>query len=562
MTELIETAPHEFNAQLNFAGGLDGYFALDKAVKSGGGSVEADFSHAETRWTVTLYYQDSNIVHPGDHTPAGTSMRLEELREFRLSVEAVENSHEAGEKGFNAHVRPRWDGMAVEDDYGNEHRLDVPFPEGVNVHVQGSNIEFREYHQLLREASSAVGVSPRYWDNPHRSSSVQQAERYVRVHENRSGPVHARDGPLARLGHLLEHDRDGRREIEQADVAEDGENVPGYRHQTALDEQRVREVLPNHDLPKRVKHYRARQSHNLDKDNPLRHPKVGAIYQSSLWRNPDSNHGVTPAELEQLTEELEEMLLTVLHEAGLDVTHSAPFVSDDYFEATTSDRHRQVVELPLDDIEATQENVVIEHVAGGLSPVEWQSLETLVTDGGAVSPQDIAEDGGFHRESVYRALDSIEELVEREYGSVSLRSTHVGQLVHEAVRKAREGAREAVEAGAKAIEASERGLDEGTSALVAWASKHLDGQLRERESAVEVNLGRIEADDMAEAERKIRRQLREGSRLWRQARNDMVTWRRGTYRVTVEKPEHPDTNYLTGTKIETISGRLHEYSVG
>ncbi|MUV91092.1 hypothetical protein GJ629_15340, partial [Halapricum sp. CBA1109] len=75
------------------------------------------------RYTVTLYYQESNIVHPGDELPTGTPFRLDELREFRLSVEAVEGDDMADQKGFNAHIRPRWKNMRVENEYGDERTL-------------------------------------------------------------------------------------------------------------------------------------------------------------------------------------------------------------------------------------------------------------------------------------------------------------------------------------------------------------------------------------------------------------------------------------------------------
>jgi hypothetical protein len=558
MTELVETAPHEFNTQYNFDRGLDPYFAVDNAVKSGGGARKSTFEAAGETWKVTLYYQDSNIVHPGESTPTDTTFVLDEIREFRLSVEALEGDDQAGQKGFNAHLRPRWERMKVQNDYGDEQTLQIPFREGINVKIQGSNIEFQNYQRLLKLAFEAVDVNRNYFDSPHESSVVTQAERYVRINEDFSGPIHARDGPLARLGHLLEDDRDGRREIEQADTTEDGEKVPGYRHQVGLDERRVQEVFPDHSLPKRWKHYRARQSHNLDADNPLRHPKVGCIYYGSLWRDKRENHGVSPDEISQLTQELEDALLSVLHDAGLDVTSTAPYVSDDYFEAATSDRRRQVVDLPLEEIETHQEDVVIKHVSGGLSPTQWDSLETLVTDGGEIAPEDIADENDRHLDTVYRALEDMDELIDREYGSVSLRSTHVGQLVYDAIREARERTRDAIETTAKALEASERGLDRKTSALVAWASQYAEN-FRERDDGLEIHFGTIEADSLEEATREIRRMLREGKRLWGQARKDDMQWRQGTYRARVETPQYPDLRSLDGgTKTELVTGRLWE----
>jgi hypothetical protein len=168
--------------------------------------------------------------------------------------------------------------MTVENDQGREQQLNVPFDEGVNVKIAGSNIEFREYPNLLQEAASAISIGRSYFRDPNDSSNVQQAERYVRISKDESGLVHARDGPLARVGHLLESDRHGTRRTEQTDMDGRGEQSPGYRHQVGVDEVWIQEVWPNHALPKQVKHYFAREHKSMASDHPLSHPKVGTIY--------------------------------------------------------------------------------------------------------------------------------------------------------------------------------------------------------------------------------------------------------------------------------------------
>ncbi|MDF9747942.1 hypothetical protein [Natrinema salsiterrestre] len=171
----------------------------------------------------------------------------------------------------------------------------------------------------------------------------------------------------------------------------------------------------------------------------------------SRW---DETIGVTDDGLEELITQLDETVCSVMADAGLPV-HPAdddrgdghgPFVADAYFDPT-EEQEVNVVSLDLTRIRETQESVVVKHLSDGLSPVEWEALETLVTDGGQVSPQDIAEEHGRHVDSVRRALKRIPELVESEYGSVSLRSNHVAEMVHDAVEQARDATRRAVEAG-------------------------------------------------------------------------------------------------------------------
>ena len=553
LTELIETAPHEFTANYNFADGLRPYFALDSVIKDGGGSVTGQLDHKGETWTARLSYKDCGFKHPGDTTPFGTPFEIETIREFELKVESDEDS--TGERDFYAKISPRWDGIEGEQSDGTIHNISVPFDEGINVSVKGSNIEFQEYINLLQQAAKALGLNWSYFAGPHESSNVQQAERYVRLSEDESGAVHARDGPLARVGHLLESDRHGSRRTEQTDMDGDGEQSPGYRHQAGVDEVRIQEVWPNHALPKQLKHYYAREHKSMPSDHPLSHPKVGAIYYPTLWRDSDQKLGVTPDDLQQLSEELDEAVLGILHDGGIPVTTTVPFVEDAYFDAELSDRERQIVELPLQDIKERQESVVMSNVADGMSPVEWEALEVLVTDGGEVAPADIAESGDFHIDSVYRALGRIDQMIQREYGSIELQSSYVGELVHDAVTSAKERTREAVEAGAKALEAAERGLDKRTSAFIAWASQHCESW-READDGVTIDLGEVEADTVKEANRDIRQKLREGKRLWDEMRNDEMKWRLGNWTARVTYEKHPDSNYLAEIVTEPMSGQL------
>lgn len=217
-----------------------------------------------------------------------------------------------------------------------------------------------------------------------------------------------------------------------------------------------------------------------------------------------------------------------------------------------------MVDLPLQDIKERQESVVISNVADGMSPVEWEALEVLVTDGGEVAPTDIAESGDFHVDSVYRALDRIDQMIQREYGSVELRSSYVGELVHDAVTSAKERTRNAVEAGAKALAAAERGLDrldQRTSAFVAWASQHCESW-RENDDGVTIDFGEVEAETLDDARREIRQELREGKQLWDEMRNDEMKWRLGDWIAKVTYEKHPDSNYLSETTTQTTGGPL------
>lgn len=515
VTSYIKLAPHEFAANYLFAAnGLTPFFAADSQVKAGGGSQRSEFLDLGERWTVTLYYQDSNVVYPGSRLPTGTEWRLDEMREFRLKIKRHREEDPVGQQSFNAHITPRWQGMQVEKRDGTIIEYSVPdqIHEAINVNVKGSNIEFERYTHLLQSAAIAVGIRGEYFGQPHEFSNIQDAERCVRIHEDASGPVHARDGPIASMGHLLESDRQGYRKVVQNDDDDHGRNLPGYYHTVTLGPRRIRDAFPDHSLPKEIKHYYAREALSQGEDSPLAHPKVGASYQVSRW---DEKLGVTPEDLTKLEHELDQTVLSILADAGIDVAPShgsGPFVPDAYFDAETTEDGPNPIGLDLTHVRSTQESVVIRHLADGLSPVQWESIQTLVTDGGVVSPADIADEHGRHVESVRRALRGIDDLVIREYAKVSLRSTYVAELVHDAVQEAEDAVRRAAETGAKAIRAAEQGMGETMSVFIAWAARHgvdVDDAVGRRDARMKLRFG--------EPGKETRRAIREGFGIWKDA---------------------------------------------
>lgn len=566
-TSTVRTAPHEFSVNYLYAQeGLRPFFAADRRIKDGDGKQVSEFEIGAERWVVKLYYQDSGIVHPGDDgngnvqpgatNPQGTEFRIEELREFRLKVARHPDEDEVGEQSFNAHLAPRWQGMQVENDKGERSEYSVPdgISEAVNISVKGSNIEFDRYEELLCRGFESVDIRRTYFERPHDYSNIQDAERYVRIDEDASGPIHGRDGPIASMAHLLEDDRTGYRKLVQNDNDGHGNNVPGYYHTVTLGPARIGEAFPSHQLPKEIKHYYAREAASKPDDNPLSHPKLGASYQVNRW-----NGKLGVDEIETLNDELDQAVLSVIADAGLQVHPSdgGPFVPDAYFDAAAIEREDDpIVSLDMTQIKQRQESVVIQHISDGLSPVEWDSLETLVTDGGEVSPNQIAEENDRHPDSVRRALGRIEDLVEREYDRVSLKSSYVADLVHDAVKSAEDAVQRAAETGAKAIEAAERGLDEGTSALVAWASRHDVDLNQTGDGYVEIDFGTMEADEISEINRKIKRALRHGVELWEDAGQNPAHFIGGSYRVTACFDKYPDRTHLSEETYQSMGGPI------
>jgi len=556
MTEsrrIVEPAHHEFTVNLNFTKhGLKPWLAADHVVKDVGGGTtleSVDLPSLDDTAEVSIRYQDGNLLPPdGGETPAGTELQHDTIREFRIHVSA--NDGHDGLKSVDYHIRPRWYNQEAEKSDGETitlpNALTTAQTDGVSIKAAGSNIAFEKYDQLLREAADALTINSWYFEELHNTSNIQDAARYVRVHESVSGPIHARDGPLVGLAHVMENDRDGYRKLVQNDSDERDVQKPGFYHTATLGPERVREVWPNHQMPVELKHYYKKDYH--ERSDGLKHPKLEAAYQTSRT---DETLRYTPETVEQVKRELDECVYSVLADAGLDLRAGGKtYVDDEIFTATNAMTDAAIVSLNLSEIRHEQEAVIYKHlVRGGLSPIEQEALGTLVTDGGEVSPTDIAENHDRHIDAVYRALNRMGDLVDREYGSVSLRSTYAAELVHDALQEAECAVSRATDATAHALEAAERGLDEKTSAFVAWAEKH-GLNFNEKDSGVRINLGEVDPDIdgagprdtpkpakvLEAARREARQLLREGFDLWNDMNRDEIAYRTGTWKGYVEVP--------------------------
>lgn len=520
---------HEFSLQLNYDNGLEPHFAAASVVAESGGSRSSEFTASGETWVARLYYQESGIVHPGSVLPTGTPFDLETMREYRIAIFRHPDEDSVGQQKMNAHLRPRWRGMEVESADGTRRTLDLPdgIDEGMNVRLSGSNIDATRYQPILRAAAGALDLNPGHFRDAHDSSSVQDGERYVRLHRDATGPIHARDGPIAQLGHLLEHDREGYRKVVQNDDDRHGKNLPGFYHTATLGPERVREAFPSHAAPVEIKHYYAREALAQAADHPLAHPKVGVSYQVNRW---DGKIGVSPDDIQALQDELDETLHAVLADSGVTLTPAdgdggGPYVPDAYFPAEIGE-HQQPPKLNLTRIRNEQENIVVRTLTatGGLSPVEQEALETLVTDGGKPSPADIADHHGRHVGSVRRALRRLDELVEREYGGVSLRSNYVAEMVHESVQTMQEASDTLAEATGQALLAAERGLDDTVSALRTWCAKH-GVEVESRGEAIEaIRLGEVDRVGRYGFGR-VNTILRRGLELWTDSGRDAESFR-------------------------------------
>lgn len=481
--KVVRTAPHEYEAHY-FFDGLGLWLAADRITSDHGGALRGTFKVNGERWNVTLSFQESGLAPPDSGvTPGGTEIQHDTIREYRLNLV---RDDEVEEKKAKCHIAPRWKGLKSESGK-DAAKAAWDAGDGSNVRINAANIEFERIQDLLERAAPAVNINSLHVSESNRReeySNVTDAARYVRIDKRDSGPIHSREGPLARMSHLLESDRTGYRKVVQDDTKRSG-----YYHTVTLGPMRVRQAWPDHTIPREVKHYYIENPGAYPDTHPLSNPKLEVSYQQSRW---DESLGVE--DHDRITEEINQSIWSVLESADLplspDDEGGEAFISDAYFAAETTETDR-LPTLNLSRVKSDQRNVVVRQLADGLSPTEWGSVKTLVSDGGDVSPKDIAEEHDFHPDSVRKALRRISDMVERDHGSVSLRSHYVAEQVAEAVEEAKESVSEAVNAASHALESAERDkISERTDELIAFCQSH-GISISEREKRVTIKMGRL-----------------------------------------------------------------------
>jgi len=540
INRFVEPNSHAFKANFNFNKfGLQPWLACDSIIKQHDGAITTELQALGDIWTIKLYSTEGNLVPPQNHkTPAGTQIHHEHIREFRLKCEAQD---QAGLRTANFHIRPRWQHLEGQTKCGETVSIGVPQSlvntdtDAVSVGVQGSNIDFQQYNTLLTLAAGAVGINSHYFSpqHLHETSNTTDMERHLRLNQDVSGVIHSRTGPIVQLAHLLEDDRSGYRKLVQNDDDQHGRNVPGYYHSVTLDQNRIQELFPKHQLPKETKHYHIKNTSERPDTDPLSHPKLEVSYQNKLSnQSPDAD----PDTLADMQHELDEMLYSVLHTAGLSLRAGDTYVEDAYFTNQNYTTTATAIDLDLTQIRHEQESVVFKHFGDGMAPTDQEMLRLLVNDGGNLSPKDISQKTGRHQDTVYDSLGRMNDLVKHTYGEVSLKSTYVSELVADGLKQAEDAIARATNAAATAVNTSKSGLDDTTTAFYAWCSKHGVDNLGG--DSPTIDLGEVESIT------EVRKIIRMGLNHWQAMGRDELTFKRA--KVQWVKVEHQSNlHYLS-----------------
>jgi hypothetical protein len=278
----VASAPHELEANWNFfEHGLSPYWAVTNLLINQFDGHSGEFEHeldGET-WRFELYYQKSGFA-PRPEDPIDAPR----LYEPRLKARGD------GERKVTFHIRPRFKGM---EHYESGNHIPTPCDrdtvpnEGVNVHVQGSNIEPHEYETLLPGlmqllfAEGGQRFNHDYF-NPrfiHETSNVHSYERYVRIRRSMNRKIIGTGGIIQKLHHLLVDEKGV-----QYSLDVDNEDAVGKNHHLELQRNAARE-LPTGNRGKQIKSYLPKNPQSFDESDPLYHPKLGVLFKKGLNSN-------------------------------------------------------------------------------------------------------------------------------------------------------------------------------------------------------------------------------------------------------------------------------------
>ncbi|QCC46596.1 DUF7845 domain-containing protein [Halobellus limi] len=549
----IEPQSHEADIHFIFAeDGLDPYYALNAVIRKEHddwqteGKPKTTMEFRGETWALVADY-DQQPIDPWSHE----SYRMESAPLFRIYFAAKDALYDgkpadqSGKvRGGTMTIRPRWPNMTK--DGGTPVRgvpdLGKPY---IDVQVQASNIEHSCYPELVRTAMAAFDVSHRYFENPHEMSNINDLARYVRVRRSKSSPLYAADGPIARTHAVLEAGQEGYRKH-----VEDHTKVPGYHVSTIVDDKRARDIIPGQQLGKEIKHYYPRDPSYYEPGDALYHPKLEVAYQTAR-----TDETLRWSDLDEAVRELDEAIYNYLDWADLPVrADEETFRSDEYFDAS-AESHRSVklVDCPLPDVEDEQEHVVM-RLWGNTLESDRDLIDSLVTDGGKPTREELANRTGYSYRTVRRFVNRCEDVVRDAYDGLSIDSKHKEQLLIDRVRTAESQFRESVEhAVLNAADVVEnRGRSKWSEVKQRYNVSLSDGKTKQ---VLDVGYRPEDREDLADVIRSIRLAARERFRSIRRFALEVTTidgehrripnlesWRPGAAKTTreISKPDWVD----------------------
>lgn len=484
-TEHTGSAPHEVGCFLWYTGSLAPYWALSGALTGDpfeGHIPEEDPIEVtlpthpdggQETWRFHVYYQQGTIEPLSDFGLGHT----DSMYEWRLIGRG------AGERKASFHIRPRFEGMNIStpweqlwDDLDDDPDAST---EGLDVSVNGSNVELGQFPTILQAAvDSVIDAAGANWRSHHLDpaevdpvhSTITTYERYVRISRQFTNTLVQSDGYLMQLMHLLASNR-GSNVTYKADNTE----VVGYNHRMLLPRKSARE-LPwlTHGIQLKFYHPKhARQ--DASDDDPLAHPKFGVLFkkgqpQGDNGSGPRLNKaGVSWGDRDDLTHELEETIINTLEHAGVPTDPNVAFVPDEHFNAEPTDRRIQLYDDPTPDLEIDREAAIIRAFAD-LTDADQDFLDVLA-DGGEMHYTEAADRAGYNESTVYRFLKRLGDVVKSDNGILRWTCRKVADDVREILDAAERQHEAQAQAVSNLLDMNPRIAEKMSGALQKWLHK-------------------------------------------------------------------------------------------
>lgn len=384
------------------------YWALgDLLINHADGYIEVGAEIDGETWDIRLNYSDSGIApRPSDDISRDT------VYEYDLTARG------RGERKVSVNFSPRWSNLQQPDGTHIDTPWDHLDREGVDGYAQGSNVHMDDYPGLiarfLAEIAAAVGYN---WNQPLKpfDGQIVEVERYLRLHREMNKKLVGETGVFQRLMMRLAEQPGS-----QAELAIDNEEVVGKYRALQLHSEDVAAVFSQHTPAwgRQIKSYHPKHAEAHDPGDALYHPKVGALFRTSLSRG-----SVDWDQRDELLRELDESVLNALAWSGVptDVGGGSGggttiFVADDHFDAQARHGHLTIYPDPTPELEAKQESILMWAI-GQITDTDSDRdvVETLAADGG-MHRDDLAEATGWSMSTLYRVIDRLEGAIESRNG--------------------------------------------------------------------------------------------------------------------------------------------------
>lgn len=420
-TQLVRPVPHEFAGHLHYMDGLDPWHAccerlgidvdtdLDATTIA---PIETTATYAGQRWTVTLTPKRSGL------TPEQVDPLMVSIPEFVIQVENADYAGNAPPKA-SYRISPR-----TPDTSG-------PNWTGINVAVDGSNLNPEMYPQLLDAATAALGIDADLsLEAAAESSNITTFEQYVRIRSVDARVLYGDDGPFCRIAEHVATTSDYRKlEVDRRDER-------SFRDVVGFGSTSAGTLIDKHELGKEIKLYDAATPPN-DEEHPLHHPKLGVRY---VGKHTDDS--VYWSDLDAVEHELNELLINVLYWSGISLLPASTdvsagrssYVGDEHFDpaaslsTTFNNRGIRVIEDPLPEIRRRQRNAV-DVAYTETTETEREALEVIADGGYMTEPngpgmhyETVAERAGCSVATVYRLLEKFEGALQNTAGRIKMAS--------------------------------------------------------------------------------------------------------------------------------------------